>query len=82
MTFIIILLLVLCVESFLSTSVLIALWWRFKRASTTPAEIEKTAQSEEKQLTEEQARAEQMMLDGINNILAYDLDAAMGGEDK
>ena len=57
----------------------------FKRSRIHIEEIVKNQSGQgpdEPQLTAEQERAEQMMLDGINNILSYDLESLIGGEGK
>lgn len=85
MTTIEILLAFLCVEMAFAVGCFFAFLRAFKsrHIHATPA-YEKLSgdDPDEPQKTEEQERAEQAMLDGINNILSYDLTAAKGGEDK
>lgn len=57
----------------------------FKRSRIHIEEIVKNQSGvdpDEPQITEEQEKAEQMMLDGINNIFSYDIGVALGGEGK
>lgn len=85
MTTIEILLTVLCVEIACAVSCFFAFLraFRFGRIHSVPAkEKQSGVDPDEPQRTEEQERAEQAMLEGINNILSYDLSAAKGGEDK
>lgn len=85
MTTIEILLLLLCVDGACAVGCFFAFLRAFKsrHIHAAPA-YEKLSghEPDEPQKTEEQERAEQAMLDGINNILSYDLTAAKGGEDK
>ena len=85
MTFIIILLAVLCVEFGLALSLFFT---RLKPVSCGCTHTQRNAENEsgerpdEPQRTEEQIKAEQMMMDGINNILSYNFETAMGGDGK
>ena len=85
MTFIIILLAILCVEMACAVRLIFALRADFIGSRIHIEEIVKKQSGldpDEPQQTEEQKLAEQMMMDGINNILSYDLESLMGGEAK
>lgn len=84
MTYITILLAVLCVEAAVFLGLIFKLRAEFKESRTHIEAIVKNESGvgpDEPERTKEQELAERMMLDGINNILSYSLDGN-GGEGK
>ena len=84
MTYITVFLAVLCVEAAVFLSLIFALRAEFQESRTHIEAIVKNESGDdpdEPERTKEQELAERMMLDGINNILSYSLDAN-GGEGK